>query len=157
MLSQIICFLKNLLWLLFNFISRWFKSEDKVLTQNLDVLIVGAGISGIAVAKVIIWIQCTAVLQYSKANLKFQGDNMNPVQSITPLLPTAEAARCRGAELSHTGGGGRGGRHLALEPVPGRGLRCPRPRLLLLLATQPLLVKLLPGGAGDTGGREASE
>ena len=53
MLSQLICFLKNLLWLLFNFISRWFRSEDKVLTQNLDVLIVGAGISGIAVAKVI--------------------------------------------------------------------------------------------------------
>ena len=137
MLSQLICFLKNLLWLLFNLISRWFKSEDKVLTQNLDVLIVGAGISGIAVAKVIIWTQCKAL-------------------HITPLLPTAEAARCRGAELPHTGGRGRGGRHLALEPVPGRGLRCPRPRLLLLLATQPLLVKLLPGGAGDTGGRARS-
>ena len=54
MLSQLICFLKNLLWLLFNLISRWFKSEDIVLPQNLDVLIVGAGISGIAVAKVII-------------------------------------------------------------------------------------------------------
>ena len=139
MLSQLICFLKNLLWLLFNLISRWFKSEDKVLPQNLDVLIVGAGISGIAVAKVIIQIQCTAVLHVQ--------------QSITPLLPTAEAARCRGAELPHTGGRVRGGRHLALEPVPGRGLRCPRPRLLLLLATQPLLVKLLPGGAGDSGGR----
>ena len=54
MLSQLICFLKNLLWLIFKLISRWFKSVDKVLTQNLDVLIVGAGISGIAVAKVII-------------------------------------------------------------------------------------------------------
>ena len=60
MLSQLICFLKNLLWLLFNFISRWFRSEDKVLTQNLDVLIVGAGISGIAVAKVITRTQCKA-------------------------------------------------------------------------------------------------
>ena len=74
MLSQLICFLKNLLWLIFNLISRWFRSEDKVLTQNLDVLIVGAGISGIAVAKVIIRIQCTAVLHVQ--------------QSITPLLPT---------------------------------------------------------------------
>ena len=53
MLSQLICFLKNLFWLLFNFFARWFKPGDKVLTQNLDVLIVGAGISGIAVAKVI--------------------------------------------------------------------------------------------------------
>ena len=60
MLSQLICFLKNLLWLLFNFISRWFRSEDKVLTQNLDVLIVGAGISGIAVAKVKTRTQCKA-------------------------------------------------------------------------------------------------
>ena len=46
MLSQLICFLKNLLWLLFNLISRWFRSEDKVWTQNLDVLIVGAGLTG---------------------------------------------------------------------------------------------------------------
>ena len=61
MLSQLICFLKNLLWLLFNFISRWFRSEDKVFTQNLDVLIVGAGISGIAVAKVITRIRSKAL------------------------------------------------------------------------------------------------
>ena len=30
-----------------------FKSKKKVSTQNLDVLIIGAGISGIAIAKVV--------------------------------------------------------------------------------------------------------
>ena len=129
MLSQLICFLRNLFWLLFNFFVRWFKPEDKVLTQNLDVLIVGAGISGIAVAKVI--------------------QNTNPVQSITPLVQKLQDVGVRSYRILEA----RGGRHLALEPVPGRGLRCPRPRLLLLLATQPLLVWLLPGGAGDSGGR----
>ena len=61
-LSKILHLLKRTLWLVVGVLIGLlmddpalpftFKSKKKVSTQNLDVLIIGAGISGIAIAKV---------------------------------------------------------------------------------------------------------
>ena len=121
MFSPVLRLLRRTFWLLFGVLTALLCdihalplslpfSRKKVSRQNLDVLIVGAGISGIAIAKVVTH---RNKKRYWQSCLETEG--------------------YRGVSLQDSGARTPVGRDLVLEQVPGSGLRRLRWRLQFLL------------------------
>ena len=116
-LSKIIHLLKRTFWLVAGVLIGFLvddpalpfilKSQKKVSKQNLDVLIIGAGISGIAIAKVVLY----------RAEL--------PPPSLFISAPNVvnmfflETERHWTGEVQDPGGWEEGWRDLVLEQIPG--------------------------------------